>query len=168
MPLVYLTGTSGVGKTTVGQELSRRGFTVYDVDVDGLARWYENASGAEVPMPDDRDDRWYAEHTYRLPPETVRRLTPAVGITFISGTVGNEDEIWDLFDQVVHLTADPATLERRLRARGSFGSSAEERARVLGWQAQADLDNARYGARLVSADAPPAQVAEWVLEVVGG
>ncbi|NUS00533.1 MAG: AAA family ATPase [Kribbellaceae bacterium] len=164
---MYLTGTSGVGKTTVGEELRRRGYVVYDVDVDGLARWYDDETGVELPMPDRRDDSWYAEHTYRLPPETVRRLAPADGITFITGAVGNEDQIWDLFDLVIQLTLDAATLEGRLRARGSFGSSGDELARVLAWQRQADLDNVRYGARPVSADGPPGQVADLVLGVVG-
>lgn len=167
MGLIYVTGTSGVGKTTVGKELGRRGYVVYDVDVDGLACWYENESGREVPMSDRRDDRWYAEHTYRLPPETVRRLTPRGGIAFIAGAVGNEDQIWDLFDLVIQLTVDAATLEERLRARGSFGSGGDELARVLAWQRRADLDNVRYGARPVSAEGPPGQVADLVLGAVG-
>jgi hypothetical protein len=92
MGLVYLTGSSGVGKTTVGGELRRRGYLVYDVDVDGLARWFENASGVEVGMPADRDDAWFAEYTYRLPVETVRRIAAEVGdgVGFVCGTVGND------------------------------------------------------------------------------
>jgi shikimate kinase len=166
MSLVYLTGTSGVGKTAVGEELRRRGFTVYDVDADRLARWFENTSGAEVPMPSYRDDSWYAENTYRLPVETVRRLASGGGTTFISGAVGNENEIWDLFITVIHLTVDAGTLERRLLQRGTFGSRPDELQRVLGWQSQSDADNARYGAHLINATPPIPEVADHVLEIL--
>ena len=167
MGLVYLTGTSGVGKTTVGAELRRRGFTVYDVDADGLARWFENASGAEVSLPSERGDAWYAENTYRLPVDTVRRLATRAGTTFICGTVGNDNEIWDLFDKVIHLTVDTPTLERRLLRRGTFGSSPDELRRVLAWSTQADVDNARYGAHLIPATGSPEQIAAEILEALG-
>ncbi|HEY3560324.1 MAG TPA: AAA family ATPase [Kribbella sp.] len=165
MGLVYLTGPSGVGKTTVGGELRRRGFLVYDVDADGLARWYENVSGAEVRMPTYRDDTWFAENTYRLPVETVWRIAAEAGdgTAFICGSVGNENEIWDLFTSVISLTVDAVTLERRLIERGGFGSSPAELERVLRWHAQADADNTRYGAHLVAAAPPVREIADNIL-----
>lgn len=165
MGLVYLTGTSGVGKTAVGDELRRRGYEVYDVDRDRLARWFDDASGTEVVMPADRDDRWFADNTYRLPPATLHGLATD-GITFVCGTVGNEDEIWDLFDTVINLTVDAATLEQRLVARGAFGSSPAELERVLSWHANQDADNARYGAVLLDATGPIPTVADRLLDVL--
>ncbi|MFF0338870.1 AAA family ATPase [Kribbella sp. NPDC004875] len=161
--LVLVTGSPGSGKTTVGDELRRRGYGVFDVD--RLARWFENASGAEVSMPSYRDDAWFAEHTYRLPVETVRRIADeAAGLTFICGTTGNEAEIWDLFDAVVSLSVDAPTLRRRLAGRpGGFGSTRAELGRVLTWHANVDTDNARYGALLIDATAPIAQVASEIL-----
>jgi shikimate kinase len=169
MSLVYLTGSSGVGKTAVGDELRRRGFAVYDVDADGLARWFENATGAEVPMPSYRDDSWFAEYTYRLPVETVRRIADeADGVTFICGTVGNDNEIWDLFDTVISLSVDAETLRSRLVGRrGAFGSSAPELERVLAWHARVDADNTRYGAQLINANAPIPEVADRILDALG-
>jgi hypothetical protein len=168
MGLVYLTGSSGVGKTTVGRELRRRGYLVYDVDVDGLARWFENASGVEVGMPADRDDAWFAEYTYRLPVETVRRIAAEVGgrVGFVCGTVGNDDEIWELFEAVVSLSVDAGTLRRRLVGRpGAFGAGGDELERVLAWHARVDVDNAGYGAVLVDATGPVAKVADAVERV---
>jgi broad-specificity NMP kinase len=168
MRLVYLTGSSGVGKTAVGEELRRRGFAVYDVDADGLARWFENGTGAEVRMPPNRDDAWFTENTYRLPVETVRRIADeADGVAFICGTVGNDNEIWDSFNTVISLSLDAATLRRRLVGRrGAFGSRGEELERVLAWHAQVDADNSRYGALLVDANAPIPEVADRVLDVL--
>jgi hypothetical protein len=170
MRLVYLTGSSGVGKTAVGAELRRRGFAVYDVDADGLARWFENGTGAEVRMPSDRDDAWFAENKYRLPVETVRRIADQAGdgVAFICGTVGNDNEIWDLFDSVISLSVDAATLRRRLVGRrGAFASNGPELERVLAWHAQVDADNSRYGALLVDANAPIPEVANHVLDALG-
>ncbi len=168
MRLVYLTGSSGVGKTAVGEELRRRGYAVYDVDADGLARWFENATGVEVRMPPYRDDAWFAENTYRLPVETVRRIADLGALAFICGTVGNDNEIWDLFDTVISLSLDTETLRSRLEGRrGAFGSSGPELERVLAWHAQVDTDNSRYGALLVNANAPIPEVANRVLDALG-
>ncbi|MGZ0149547.1 AAA family ATPase [Kribbella sp. WER1] len=166
MGLVYLTGPSGAGKSAVGAELRRRGCRVYDVDADRLARWFENASGREVEMPAERDDGWFAGNTYRVPPETVRGLALHNGTAFVCGTVGNDGEIWDLFDAVISLSVDAETLERRLTARGGFGSSPAELGRVLGWHATVDADNAKYGATLIDATGDIRDVADRVLRVL--
>lgn len=168
MGVVYLTGVSGVGKTTVGVELRRRGYLVYDVDADGLARWFANASGAEVSMPAVRDETWFAENTYRLPVETVRRIAAEAGdrTAFITGAVGNENEIWDLFAKVVCLTVDAPTLEHRLVQRGAFGSTPAELERVLHWHTRADTDNAGYGAHLIPATTAPAALATQILNAL--
>lgn len=168
MALVYLTGVSGVGKTTVGAELQRRGYLVYDVDADGLARWFANTSGAEVSMSAVRDDTWFAENTYRLPVETVRRIAAEAGdrTAFITGTVGNENEVWDLFAKVVCLTVDAATLERPLVDRGAFGSTPAELERVFRWHTQADTDNARYGAHLIPVTSSPGALATQILNAL--
>lgn len=168
MRLVYLTGSSGVGKTAVGEELRRRGFAVYDVDADGLARWFANGTGVEVRMPAHRDDTWFAENTYRLPVETVQRIAGEVdGVAFICGTVGNDNEIWDSFDTVISLSVDAATLRQRLVGRSAFGSTGPELERVLAWHAQVDADNTRYGALLVNANAAIPEVADRVLDALG-
>lgn len=165
MPLVYVTGASGAGKSTVRRELQRRGFTAYDVDEDGLARWFDHG-GTEVPMPTERDDAWFAGNAYRLPPETVRRLVEELGETvgFICGTVGNDNEIWDLFSQVISLSVDAETVRQRIAERGhGFGSTPDELRRILDWHANVDSDNARYGATLVDAGRPVGEVVDGIL-----
>ncbi|TWD81367.1 ribose 1,5-bisphosphokinase PhnN [Kribbella amoyensis] len=173
MGLIYVTGASGAGKSTVLGELRRRGFVAHGTDEDGLARWYENSTHREASMPADpdrRDDDWYAHHTYRLPPDTVRRLAAEVGddIGFVCGTVGNDNEIWDLFTSVVSLSVDATTIRRRLGARGDgFGSTEAEVRRILAWHKNVDADNARFGAVLVDATGPVSEVVDRVLASIG-
>ena len=169
MPLIYVTGASGSGKSTVRAELCRRGFPAYDSD-DGLARWFSNTTGREVAMPARRDDEWFRSNTYRLPLETVRRLAAELGdrTGFLCGTVGNDNEIWDLFTAVISLSVDAETLRHRLAARvGSFGSTESELQRVLAWHAKVDADNQRYGAILVNAARPITEVVDEILGLVG-
>ncbi|MEU0093110.1 AAA family ATPase [Kribbella sp. NPDC006257] len=171
MGLVYVTGASGVGKSAVCGELRGRGFVAYDIDADELARWFENGSGVEVELPALRDDAWFANNTYRLPRETVERVATEVGdgVGFICGTVGNDNEIWDLFETVISLSLDAKTLRRRLTERaGGFGSSGEELERVLGWHARVDADNSQYGAVLIDASPALAEVVDRVLGCVRG
>jgi gluconate kinase len=164
MALYFVTGTSGVGKSTVRDELRRRGYVAYGSDEDGLARWFDNASGAQVRLPDQRGADWFARNTYRLPPETVRRIAAEPGDRFICGTVGNEGEIWDLFTAVVSLTVDEATLRRRLTQRtGGFGSTEDELERILSWHQTVAEDNERYGALSVDASHPVEQVVDHIL-----
>jgi hypothetical protein len=94
-----------------------------------------------------------------------RRQVHSQGPAFVCGTVGNEGELWDLFDAVVSLSLDEATIRRRLATRtpGSFGSTPDDVRRILGWAATIDEDNARYGALLVDASGPVQQVAELIL-----
>ncbi len=171
MPLFYVVGASGAGKSTVCAELVRRGHRAYDVDADGLGEWRDQR-GTAVPMPEAalRDDAWFAAHTYTLPPATVRRLVTEVGdaVGFVCGTVGNEGEIWELFAHVISLSVDADTVRRRIAQRpDGFGSSEEELRRILNWHATIDADNARFGATLVDASQPVTAVADEVLKVAG-
>jgi hypothetical protein len=166
MALIYITGASGAGKSTVRTELQRRGYPAYDSDEDHLARWFSDATGDEVPLPARRDDGWFASNTYKLPPETVRRIAAELGDTpgFLCGTVGNDNEIWDLFAAVISFSVDEASLRRRLTARtNGFGSTDTELQRVLDWHATVDIDNQRYGAILVNAARPITEVVDDLL-----
>jgi hypothetical protein len=169
MALIYVTGASGAGKSTVRTELHRRGYLTYGTDEDGLSRWFDNRTGTEVSMPTDpahRDGDWYAHHTYRLPPETVLRVAAEVGdgIGFVCGTVGNDHEIWDLFTAVISLSVDAETIRQRLTHRlNSFGSTDDELRRILDWHAAVDADNLRFGAHLIDATPPVTEVVDHLL-----
>ncbi|MBM7783581.1 AAA family ATPase [Tenggerimyces flavus] len=172
MTLVYVTGTSGAGKTTVRAELRRRGFAALDTDEDRLSRWFSNGSGAKVELPadpSDRDDGWYANHTQRIPPRVLRQIDADAGggLVFICGTAGNEVEIWNLFALVVNLSVDAETIRHRLATRGgnAFGSTDAEAQRILAWNENRDENYDRFGAVRIDATQPVATVVDQLLHV---
>ena len=110
---VLVTGMSGAGKTTVLDELQRRGQVVVDTDYDGWT------------LPDRRWDE----------PRMARLLTDHFDVV-VSGTVENQGRFYDRFDHVVLLSAPLPVLLERLRTRTNpYGASVKEAAQVAGYLA---------------------------------
>ena len=68
MPLFYVTGLSGAGKSAVLTELRARGYRARGVDEDGYADWISKSTQAVDRFP--RDERgvdfhaWYQTHDW--------------------------------------------------------------------------------------------------------
>jgi hypothetical protein len=165
--LRFVTGLSGVGKSTVCRALRQRGLDAVDTD-DGLACWRHRTSRLVIR---DRPAggataEFLADHDLVVPRTRVEALRARPGTWWLCGGVGNDAELWDLFDEVVCLVVDEATLRHRLAARtgNSFGKAPDELAAVIGWHGSHADFYERRGARLVDASRPVAQV---VVDVVG-
>jgi len=109
MARVLLTGMSGAGKSTVLDELRRRGHLTVDTDYDG---W-------ELPdrtWDEVRIDRLLAQHRDLL----------------VSGTVDNQGQFYDRFEHVVLLSAPLSVLFQRVRNRTTnpYGKSTEQQAEI--------------------------------------
>src|ERR1700710_2908332 len=105
MARVLVTGMSGTGKTTVLDELRRRGHLTVDTDYDG----WELPNGT---WDEPRMDKLLAEHS----------------AVIVSGTVENQGRFYDRFDHVVLLSAPMHVLMDRVRGRTNnpYGKSAEQ------------------------------------------
>jgi broad-specificity NMP kinase len=93
---VLVTGMSGVGKTTVLDEMSRRGYETIDTDYDGWT---------------SPDGTWDEARMASLLIEQTQVV--------VSGTVANQGRFYDRFDHVVLLSAPLRTLLDRLKARSN-------------------------------------------------
>jgi shikimate kinase len=100
---------SGVGKTTLLHEMTRRGHGTIDTDDDGWT------------LPDG---------TWDEPRMTA--LLADRGEVIVSGTVANQGAFYDRFDCVVLLSAPLGVLLDRLATRSNnpYGKTAEHRAEV--------------------------------------
>ena len=73
MPLIYITGLPGTGKSAVRQELLRRGHKAYGGAEDAIAAFYNSETGQRYDgwvEAKDRTATWKAKHTWKIPRDT--------------------------------------------------------------------------------------------------
>ena len=156
VPLVYVTGISGAGKSAVCDELNRRGYEAHDTDQDENAVWVNRKTG-EVKTVAGAADRtrpgWLDDQEWRLVPSKVQALAGRAGerLVFLCGSTANEGEVWQLFSRVIYLAIDEQTLRDRLASRTSndFGKTPTELAAILSWHQVGEADYERFGAAIV-------------------
>ena len=114
MGVIFVTGMSGAGKSTVLCELARRGFETVDTD---YGPWCHESDGALV---------WDEEKMSSL------LATPRSGVLYLSGTVSNQGRFYHRFDAVVLLNAPQEILFQRLKTRttNDYGKRDVEREEI--------------------------------------
>ena len=114
---VFITASSGVGKTAVVNELVSRGYTAYDVDDRdlNLTRLELTETGETVEWPEGYID-WHL-YSWNANEERLKELLATDETVFVSGIMGNQAKLYHNFDKLIALTIDPVEHERRLRTR---------------------------------------------------
>ena len=167
MRLVWVTGISGAGKSTICQVLKSMGVAAIDTDSDGYNHWVHRVTSEAVvdpPYPTPPD--WVDTYAWRIRPELVQALRDdGPGVTFLFGAVENEIEVWDLFDRVACLVVDDDTVTHRLATRttNAFGKHATDLDRVLGWNRDMESSYRGFGAVTIDGTRPVGEVVEAVL-----
>ncbi|MEU8660857.1 AAA family ATPase [Actinoplanes philippinensis] len=111
MARILVTGMSGAGKSTVLDELRRRGRLTVDTDLDG---WV---------LPDGAWDE-----------PRMDALLAAHDDLIVSGTVHNQGRFYGRFHHVVLLSAPlPVLLERVTHRANPYGRTPEQRAEIAGY-----------------------------------
>lgn len=131
MKRILLTGMSGTGKSTVVDELARRGYKAVDLDNDAFSEWvpFSAEPGAtDSAVEADRDWVWREDRVHAL------LATEDADLLFVSGCAANMGKFLPQFDQVILLSAPAGVIVKRLAARtnNAYGKRPEEAARVLG------------------------------------
>lgn len=118
MARVLLTGMSGVGKSTVLEALSARGFTTVDADGDEWSHWDTDPHG-------ERDWMWREDR--------MAALLAGTADVFVAGTAVNQGKFYDRFDRVILLSAPADVMLERIatRTNNPYGKTPEQRAAVL-------------------------------------
>ncbi len=171
MPLYYITGISGSGKSAALQELRSRGYEAHGTDEDGLAFFQNNETGKPITYDataEHRTPEWRDMHTWKLSRSAVEKLQESAKDkpVFLCGVVSNDaDELWDLFAKVFALNIDERTLRHRIanRTNNDFGKNRHEFDSLLSWQKTAEEDYLRLGAVIIDANRPINVVANDIL-----
>lgn len=152
-------GVSCTGKTSVCNELQRRGYQAINGDTD-LAYQGDPETGAPS------HGHSHEHHIWRI--ETVEALVANRDepVTFFCGGSRNFPKFIHLFDRVLILDIDERTLLRRLDERpdDEFGAQADERALVIRLhQTKEDLPSGV----LIDATQPLSDVVDQILRLAG-
>ena len=160
-------GVSGAGKTTIAEELERRGHHVIHGDRN-FAYYGDPQTGAPLAWPPGQSEAEKVAWGYPRwiwPVDRVRALIADRGhdATFFCGGARNADQFIDLFDRVFLLEVDPETLRRRLASRpdDEFGGRPAERDLVL--RVHASGEGLPKAGLRIDATAPVARVVDAIL-----
>jgi thymidylate kinase len=176
MPLYYITGISGSGKSTVLSELRHRDYEAYDVDEAGpaTAKWHNNVTGFIHPKSsvkkEARTPEFLANHSWKVPRQEVADLAEqaATKKVFLGGAIANESELQDLFSVMFALAIDDDTLKHRLlsRTNNDWGKNPHELDQTLAVNHELDERYKKFGYVVIDAsqntDAVVAQILSYV------
>jgi hypothetical protein len=169
--VVWVTGNSGTGKSTVCGVLRARGYVALDADEDGFSRWIDRAKGEVVmdppyPVPGG----WLDRYGWAIVRERVATLVEEsrFRIAFLCGSAENEADVRDLFDLTVCLVINGDTLRHRLATRTTnpFGQHPEELAAALKWNPRMRAIYESRGATIIDASKPVTEVVDSVIDAV--
>jgi gluconate kinase len=153
-------GVSCAGKTTVCDELQRRGYHAVHGDRE-LAYWGNLKTGEPVAGSADEHRAWIWDV------EKVRALVAdkSYAATFFCGGSRNSDSFIGLFDEVFVLEIDLDTLNRRLAARpeDEWGGTASEGESFARFQ-HATKEYLPKNAITIDATAPLSKIVDTILE----
>ncbi|WP_026688923.1 AAA family ATPase [Alteribacter aurantiacus] len=118
MTIIFITGLSGVGKTSVLERLKKDGYNVIDTDYGYIT--IKNTGGVEERVWDE---------------DKIKRLlnSSKEENLFLSGCYSNQGKFYSYFEHVVLLKADLNVMLERINKRRShdYGKSEEERSEIM-------------------------------------
>lgn len=171
MSLIYITGVSGTGKSTVRKELQNRGFEAHDTDDNGFRGWFNPETKQFIDSDigyNEADREWLDKYPLYIKRDMVEKIVPADPSekVFLCGSVPNANEVWDLFDEVIYLIISEDVLRERIanRTNNRYGKDPAELEAVLGWRANSEQEAQRFGAKMVDATC---KIDEVVNEIIG-
>lgn len=172
MPLYYITGSAGSGKSSVQQELKRRGFSAYDSDDPEIGSAHDNQSNKPVAIPpvNQRSPEWFAQHNWKIYPDAINRLRNESRdkVIFLCGSAANEYELLQMFDESFYLDIDDVTLQSRIKNRdgNDYGKSEDELQVILDKHQSAKRKFEESGAKIINAAQPLKRVVDEILEEI--
>ena len=171
---VLITGSPGVGKTTIGLLLQKAGYGFIDVDhTQGLTYWQDKKTGERVTSDGNRDLAWYDAHDFNWDQVALEKLLSerSVPVVFVCGVTSNLTEGSNLFDKVILLETDLAILRvRRVERRNKSGQTdykKEDIEQGFGEHESLQSEMLKRGAIPVDANQSPEAIVRDIISKLG-
>ncbi len=168
MKKIYITGVAGTGKTTVSEELQKRGFYTISIDeTDGLCSWVDRETKEKVESKAELTREFTSKHQWVCDAAYLRELMDVdEEIVFVLGITSNQSEYIDVFDIVLLLQCKPEVFLERLKNRtnNTFGKDKAIRDHMLDWYEGFETGLIAKGAVPIDASLPIDQVLDEVVK----
>jgi dephospho-CoA kinase len=171
MSFIHITGSAGSGKTSVCEELVRRGYTAFSADEDGISSFVENETGEASKFGEDtRGEEWYAKNSWNMNRRKVEEAAALAGPgkpVFLCGCASNDTDMYDIVTKVICLVAPKEVVEHRLatRTNNDYGKSDFELKQVLEWMPRLEKQERERGSFIVDASQPLENVVDEILRL---
>ena len=177
MPLFFIVGAPGTGKSSVREVLEERGYEAYDTDKRGygMAQWQHNKTGYIHPKSsikeEDRTEEFINNHSWKVPQfaiEDLKTLAKSTSNIFLCGNVTNAEEVSTISRATFALVVDQDTLEQRLltRTTGDWRKQPHELKQILSLLKGANDDYAKAGYTMIDSTQPLFDVVDEILRNV--
>lgn len=149
MELYLINGPSASGKTSIGLELTKRGYKVINTDEE-FGYCADLKTGEEVVFPDGQGATkgWYAKHGWIWNRDRFEQfLNNVTEPTFLCGGSLNEAEFYPKMTKIFRLVTSPEVLLARIKSRGDdvHTNNPEFIARMLKFLSHARSDAEQMG-----------------------
>jgi broad-specificity NMP kinase len=174
---VLIAGVSGTGKTTVGKELSKRGYKVLETDhLTGLSSWVNINTGKNVPHKPPFSEEWLNQHHWIWNEKVLNLILSQnnkEGVFFV-GDATNSMSFFKYFNHVFLLKVDRQTLKHRLQNREPEKTIDPERwlasnpeiHRILDWNDKSVHEYSDQGAIVLDGNRSPAKIADEMINIL--
>lgn len=153
MPLIYITGPTGAGKSTICSALRDKGFEALDTDDNGM-RKMQNVNGKEL---------------LTLDLAVMRELHAKANdrLVFVCGTSATDLDAQNLFAKIILLTIDEEEQKKRIlvRTNNEYGKEPRKLANALKWRNIQIQKYQNAGAEVIDATQPISKITEKILSI---
>jgi len=164
---IYVTGVSGVGKSTLIEELKRRGITAFDLDaVKGLCHWKNKETGKKVNRTEGVGKDWLEAHDWVCDIKKLKKLLERKNKIVLAGVTSNQKDFLNLFDKIVLLRCKEKVFLKRLteRENNDFGRTKSEQKHILSWYKSFETEMLERNAFPLSSEELVSEIAEKIIK----
>lgn len=176
MPLNFITGAPGSGKTAVTNEITSRGYQIYDTDDPthtGIAGWYDLATGEYVAGFNEREvtPALLDTHIWKLSDAAFENFKnkSELELIYLCGRLRDPGPIIEATRHIVFLAVEEGTIADRLEKRGkipgevNWGREPWQVKRSIVINRELEAQYRSLGAIMINADRPLPEVVDNII-----